>query len=76
MAFTSVETRKHSILQYLAETQDEVVLMQIENLLKPSIDIWEELSDAQKTTIKHGIDALKNGQKVKFEDFMLKYRSR
>jgi len=76
MTLTAVETRKRAILEYLAETQDEVILLQIENLLRPSIDIWDELSDAQKALIKRGVEALKNGQKIGFEEFMTKYRSR
>jgi len=76
MTLTAVETRKRAILEYLAETQDEVILLQIENLLKPSSDIWDELSDSQKAMIKHGVEALKNGQKVGFEEFLTRYRSR
>ncbi len=75
MTLTAVETRKRAILD-LAETQGEVILQQIENLLKPSIDIWDELSDAQKASIKRGVEALKNGQKIGFEEFMTRYRSR
>jgi uncharacterized protein YlaN (UPF0358 family) len=76
MTLNAVETRKRAILEHLAETQDEVILLQIENLLRPSIDIWDELSDSQKASIKLGVEALKNGQKVGFEEFMAKYRSR
>jgi len=42
---TTLEHRKQSILAYLAETQDEVLILQIENLLKPTIDIWHELTE-------------------------------
>ena len=76
MTLTTVESRKRTILEYLAETQDETILLQIENLLKPSLDIWDELSDAQKTTIKKGVEALKQGKKIGYEEFMAKYRSR
>jgi len=76
MTLNAVETRKRAILEYLAETQDEVVLLQIENLLKPSIDIWDELSDAQQAAIKGGVEALKKGRKVDYEEFMAKYRTR
>ena len=76
MTLNTVESRKRIILEYLAETQDEAVLLQIENLLKPGLDIWDELSDAQKTTIRKGIDALKQEKKVDYEGFIAKYRSK
>lgn len=34
----SLESRKLSIIEYLAEIQDESIIQQIENLLKPNID--------------------------------------
>jgi hypothetical protein len=76
MSLIAVETRKRAILEYLAETQDELVLMQIENLLKPSIDIWDELSEPQKQVIIQGVEALNRGPKIGYEEFITKYRSR
>ena len=75
MTANTVELRKRAILEHLAEIQDEAILLQIENLLKPSLDIWDELSEAQKAAIHDGIDALRKGKKIDYEDFMAKYRS-
>jgi hypothetical protein len=63
---TNLEARKLSILEYLVELEDEAILQQIERLLKPKIDFWEELSSAQQQSIKKGIDQLKNGQRIEY----------
>ena len=66
----NLEARKLSIMEYLAELKDESVLSQIENLLKPKVDFWDELTDAQKSGIQKGIEQLNNGDKVAYEDFI------
>lgn len=72
----NLEARKLSILEYLAELKDESVLSQIENLLKPKADFWDELTDAQKSGIQQGIEQLNNGDKVAYEDFITKFRTK
>lgn len=49
-----LEHRKGSIIAYLAETQYEAVILQIENLLKPAMDIWDELTESQMAAIRLG----------------------
>ena len=70
------EARKLSVIEYLAELKDESVLSQIENLLKPKVDFWDELTDAQKQGIQKGIEQLNNGDKVAYEDFMAKFKNK
>ncbi len=70
----SLETRKLSIIEYMAELEDESILLQIENLLKPKVDFWEELSDVEKASIHKGIEQLDAGQRIGYEAFMAKYR--
>ena len=72
----NLEARKLSIMEYLAELKDESVLSQIENLLKPKVDFWDELTDAQKSGIQKGIEQLNNGDKVAYEDFIAKFRTK
>lgn len=71
---TTLEHRKRSIIAYLAETQDEAVILQIENLLKPAVDIWDELSESQKATIRLGVQQLKEGKKIDYKEFIANYR--
>lgn len=68
----SLEARKLSILEYLAEVEDEAIIMQIENLLMPKIDIWDELSDEEKAVIKQGQKDLEEGKRVSFKEFFAK----
>ena len=63
----SIESRKLSIIEHLAEVEDEAVLRQIENLLKPRTDFWDELSDREKAIIKPGLNDLEQGERIDFQ---------
>ena len=52
----SLEARKLNILEHLAEIEDEAILLQIENLLQPKVDFWDELSEAEKASIQRGME--------------------
>ena len=69
-----LENRKRTLLPYLADLQDEAILQQIENLLRPSADIWDELSASQQAAIQRGVSQLDKGQRVDYEAFMEKYK--
>ena len=71
---TTIETRKLSIIEYLAELDDESILLQIENLLKPKVDFWDELSEKDKATILQGEADLNAGKRVAFADFLAQRR--
>ena len=71
---SNIEARKLSIIEYLAELQDEGILQQIENLLKPSVDLWDELSEKEKEILKQGIKDLDTGKRIPFNEFIAKYR--
>ena len=75
MNHISLESRKLSIIEYLAELQDESILQQIENLLKPKIDFWDELSEGQQAIIKKGLEDLERGDRTSFKDFLAQQRS-
>ena len=70
----TLEHRKHNIVAYLAETQDEAIIVQIENLLKPAMDIWDELTESQKAAIRLGVQQLKEGKKIDYKEFIANYR--
>jgi len=71
---TNIEARKLSIIEYLAELKDESVIQQIENLLKPNIDFWDQLSATDKEAIKKGIQDLDKGDRTEFKRFIGKYK--
>ena len=72
----NIESRKLSIIEHLAEVEDEGVIQQIENLLKPRTDFWDELSDREKAIIKQGLNDLEQGKRVDFQEFMKNRRQR
>lgn len=71
---SDIEARKLSILEHLADLNDESIIQQIENLLKPKVDFWDELSEQDKANIKKGIQELDNGQRINFKQFIAKYK--
>lgn len=70
----SLEARKLNIIEYLAELEDESILLQIENLLKPTIDFWDELNEVERKSIEKGVAQLDAGQRIGYETFIAKYR--
>lgn len=70
----TLEHRKRSILLYLAELENEAIIVQIENLLKPVLDIWDELTESQQVTIRLGMRQLEEGKKVNYQEFIVNYR--
>ncbi len=70
---SNLEARKLTIIEYLAELQDEGIIQQIENLLKPRHDFWDDLTEAEKTSISKGIENLDEGKRIEFSDFIAKY---
>ncbi len=72
----TIETRKLSIIEYLAELDDVSILLQIENLLKPKVDFWDELSDNDKALIRQGEAELNARKRVAFVDFLAQRRQK
>lgn len=70
----TLEARKLSIIEYLAEIEDEALIQQIEALLKPSVDFWDELNEVQKASIRRGLEQLKNGQRTDYKTFILNFK--
>ncbi len=71
---SNIEARKLSIIEYLADLQDEGILQQIENLLKPRNDFWDELSDTEKSIILKGIKSLDDGKSIPFSKLIERYK--
>lgn len=70
----SLEKRKLNIVEFLSELEDETVLLQIENLLQPKVDFWDELSNHDKAMIRQGEAELNEGKRIAFADFLAKRR--
>lgn len=72
----NIESRKLSIIEHLAEVEDEAVIQQIENLLKPRTDFWDELSDREKAIVKQGFNDLEQGKRIDFQAFIKERRQK
>lgn len=70
----TIEERKLQIIERLAEMEDEAIILQIENLLQPRVDIWDELNDAEKAVIRKGIEDLEEGRRIPFQTLLDQYR--
>lgn len=71
---TTLEARKLSIVEYLAEVNDESIIQQIEALLKPTVDFWDELTVNQKASILLGIEQLNKSQKVAYKTVISRFK--
>ncbi len=70
-----LEARKLSIIEYLAELDNESVIHQIENLLKPSVDFWDTLRQGEKESIQRGISQLNEGKRISYDKYLKKYQA-
>jgi hypothetical protein len=66
----TLEYRKLAIIDHLAELEDDYILQQIENLLQPKYDFWNDLSPSEKSKVENGILQAKNGEVIDFELFI------
>jgi hypothetical protein len=65
-----VEQRKLVVIDHLSELEDEHILQQIENLLLPTPDFWDELNDYEKGKIERGLSQAESGELIDFEHFI------
>jgi predicted NAD/FAD-binding protein len=73
---SALEKRKLNIIEYLAELNDEGLLLQIENLLQPKVDFWDALSEKDKAVIRQGEKDLNEGKRIAFSDFLAQRRQK
>jgi|JI7StandDraft_1071085.scaffolds.fasta_scaffold848493_2 predicted transcriptional regulator len=66
----ALEQRKLLIIDYLSTLEDESILHQVENLLVPNVDFWNELNEFEKAKIERGLQQAENGEALDFEDFI------
>lgn len=74
--FMDIQT-KYLIIEKLIRTQDEAILNQVKELLGiTDNDWWHEISEAEKASIRKGIDQLEQGEGIPHEEVMKKVRER
>jgi hypothetical protein len=72
----TLESRKLRIVDFLAELDDESMILQIENLLFPKNNWWEEISEKEKASILRGMKDAESGKKTDFHEFMTNLRQK
>ena len=72
----TLESRKLRIVDFLADLQDEALVLQIENLLFPHQDWWDLISENEKSSIARGIEDAENGRKTELNIFMNQLRQK
>ncbi|MEM9886510.1 MAG: hypothetical protein AAF849_11515 [Bacteroidota bacterium] len=70
----NLESRKLNIIEHLAEVDDESIVQQIENILHPSVDFWDQLFIVEKESIQKGIAQLDKGERVTYTAYRQKYQ--
>lgn len=70
----NLELRKLNIIEHLAGVDDESIVQQIENILHPNIDFWDQLSIVEKESIQKGIAQLDKGERVAYTTYRQKYQ--
>lgn len=71
---TTLESRKLRIVDFLAEVDDETIIFQIENLLFPRKNWWDDISEKERASILRGIKDADQGKKTDFVTFMAKIK--
>ena len=71
----TLEARKLKLVEWILQIQDEQNLREIERI-KNNVDIWDELSEAEKGEILKGIEELDDGKGVDYETVMARHRKK
>lgn len=72
----TLESRKLRIVDFLAELDDEAIVMQIENLLFPRQDWWGLIPERDRQSILRGIKDADNGRKIEVGTFFNQLRQK
>jgi len=64
-----IQLEKIELIRLLQETENPAIITGIKKIFqKEKKDFWSELSDEQKQGIEEGLDDIKNGRVVSYEE--------
>ena len=71
----NLDSEKQKIIDWIASLSDESIIYKIKLLKEQekNTDWWDEISDAEKASIKRGIEDVKAGRIVPHEEVKKKY---
>ncbi len=72
----TLEARKLRLRDLLAEVEDEGIILQLEMLLKPQTDFWDELTPQEQADIEEALEQLDGGEGIPYEEFMQQLRKK
>lgn len=71
----NIQAQKIELAKQLLNINSEVILKQIKALLNAhATDLWDELSEEQKKSVKRAKSQLANGEGITHKDVMKKYK--
>lgn len=69
----NIQTSKIELVKMILNIENDKFIEKIINFIqKEKVDFWSELSLAEQKEIEKGIEQLKSGNKVEFNDFLKK----
>jgi len=71
----SIETRKLNIINKITSLNDDVILTEIEKILRTS-DWWDELPQEAQDAIDEGIEQVEKGKTIPHEDVLREAREK
>lgn len=72
----TLEARKLELRDLLAEVDNEGIILQLEMILKPQKDFWDELSEDDKASIEKGLEQLARGERIPYEEVIGKIKKK
>ena len=72
----TLEARKLKLRDLLAEIEDENIILQLEMLLKPQKDFWDELTSEEQADIEEALEQLDRGEGIPYEEVMQQLRKK
>ncbi len=71
----NLDSEKLKIINWIANLSDESIIYKIKLLSEQekNTDWWDEISDAEKTSIKRGLEDVKAGRVTPHEEVRKKY---
>ena len=70
----NIETRKVSIISWIAHLNDESILKKIEGIQNAEPDWWDLISNKEKSEIEQGLEEAEIGKTKTHEEVMLKHK--
>ena len=71
-----IQAEKLKLIELLLHTNNPSIIERIKSIFQSeeTQDIWEELTDEQKSEIEEALEEVKSGQTVSFGSFLEKHR--